>query len=131
MRVIRDDDVVSAAADPQKFSGQVWRTDVIVPAAAGAMAGLRFVYAPGARSHWHIHEEEQAIVALLGHGLAGWAGREGTVSLTAGDWWHVTPGIPHWHGAAPDAPFAHLAITAGGRTTWLHEVSDEDYLASR
>jgi len=127
MRVIRNDSLAAEPADADKFTGPVWRSDIIEPADRSHLSGLRFVYAPGARSHWHIHEREQAIVAVLGHGLVAWEGLGEPLSLSPGDWWHVTPGVPHWHGAAPDAPFAHLAVTAGGSTTWLHAVSDEDY----
>ena len=39
-------------------------------------------------------------------------------------------GVKHWHGAAPDSWFQHLAIEVpgdGGRNEWLEPVSDEDY----
>ena len=38
--------------------------------------------------------------------------------------------IKHWHGAAPDSWFSHLAKEAEGEETsneWLEVVSDEDY----
>ena len=38
--------------------------------------------------------------------------------------------VKHWHGAAPDSWFSHLAIEVEGEETsteWLEEVSDEDY----
>lgn len=36
-------------------------------------------------------------------------------------------------GTAPaeDSAFAHLAVTAGGATIWLHEVADQDYEIDR
>ena len=36
----------------------------------------------------------------------------------------------HWHGAAPDSWFAHLAVEANpqsNRNTWLGPVDDEQY----
>ena len=50
----------------------------------------------------------------------------------------VTPGkvinipaeVKHWHGAAPDSWFSHLAIEVAGEEAsneWLEAVSDEDY----
>ena len=127
MKVIHDDSTVSVLADATRFSGRVWRTDYIDPADEESLAGLRFVYEPGARSHWHVHEREQAIVAVYGRGLVAWEGLAAPIALRVGDWWHVEPQVPHWHGATPHAPFAHIAITAGGSITWLQEVSDDDY----
>ncbi len=39
----------------------------------------------------------------------------------------MEPGVPHWHGATRTTAFTHLALTAGGTTTWLHEVSEDEY----
>jgi len=67
------------------------------------------------------------IIGVDGHGLPCLQDGAGAVALDAGDWWHVTPGVPHWHGALAHTTFTHLAVNAGGATQWLHEVSDEDY----
>ncbi len=128
MQVIGSDDRPSALADPAQFTGRVWRTDLLTPPDTEHLAGVRFLYEPGARSHWHVHEREQVIIAVYGSGLVAWEGLAAPTSLGAGDWWHVRPGLPHWHGATRTAAFAHLAVTAGGSTTWLHEVSEAEYL---
>ena len=127
MRLIPDGSTASALADPAHFTGRVWRTDYIEPADDEGISGSRFLYEPGARSHWHIHEHEQAIIAVYGSGVVAWEGLGAPQSLEVGDWWHVQPGVPHWHGAVADSAFAHLAVTAGGATTWLHEVAEDDY----
>lgn len=127
MRIVTEHAAVSTRADPACFTGRVWRTDFITPTAAAGLSGIRFVYEPGARSFWHVHECEQAIIAVSGSGLVFWEGLDAPRQLEAGDWWHVVPGVPHWHGAGPDTLFSHLAVTAGGSTTWLHEVSMTDY----
>lgn len=39
-------------------------------------------------------------------------------------------GVKHWHGAAKDSWFAHIAIEVPGENTsneWLEPVSDEEY----
>ena len=130
MRVIPDRTAPSRLTDPAKFTGRVWRTDYIQPEDPTRLAGSRFLYEPGARSHWHVHENEQAIVAMHGSGVVSWEGLADGVRLDVGDWWHVEPGVPHWHGATDLTPFSHLALTAGGATTWLHEVSEADYRAA-
>jgi quercetin dioxygenase-like cupin family protein len=127
MRLIPDASATSSAADPTRFTGAVQRTDYIEPADAAALAGSRFRYQPGARSHWHVHEREQAIIAVEGRGLVAWEGLDAPHLLVAGDWWHVEPGVRHWHGATPDSVFAHLAVTAGGATLWHEAVSEDQY----
>jgi quercetin dioxygenase-like cupin family protein len=127
MRVIDDARTPSALADSTRFTGRVWRTDYLLPQDEEALAGSRFLYEPGARSHWHQHDREQAIVVVSGHGLVAWEGLDAPRLLAPGDWWHVTPGVPHWHGATPESTFAHLAVTAGGGTTWLREVTAQEY----
>lgn len=129
MRVIPEQTAVSALAASTAFTGRVWRTDYVVPPDLEGLAGSRFLYEPGARSFWHIHDHEQVIIVVHGVGLVSWEGLDSPVTVTVGDWWHVQPRIPHWHGATPDSPFAHLAVTAGGQTHWLGEVRQSDYLS--
>ena len=131
MKVTRDAETPAAPADAQQFAGQVTRKTFISADDSDGMSGLRFDYAPGAHSHWHIHEQEQAIVAVEGRGLVAWEGRDAPIELAPGDWWHVSAGVRHWHGATPDEPFSHLAINAGGGTTWVGEVTPEEYAAGR
>jgi quercetin dioxygenase-like cupin family protein len=115
-------------AEAAKFTGRVWRTDFLNPGDDHSLAGIAMSYEPGSRSFWHVHDHEQVIVVLFGNGMVCWEGLGAPELLSAGDWWHETPGVPHWHGASPDTTFAHLAITAGGGTRWLGEVSESEYL---
>jgi quercetin dioxygenase-like cupin family protein len=127
MKIIADRAATTSLVDPSHFTGRTWRTDYIEPVDDDALAGSRFMYEPGAHSFWHIHEHEQAIIAVYGTGLIAWEGLPTPHQLEVGDWWHVSPGVPHWHGATPHTAFAHLAVTAGGATIWLNEVSTADY----
>jgi quercetin dioxygenase-like cupin family protein len=127
MRVAREDSCPSVPASADNFTGSVWRTDFIRPE-TGLLSGSRFTYAPGARSHWHVLDEEQALVVVSGRGRLDWQGSDGPQDLGDGDWVYVAPGVPHWHGAQPDGVFAHVAVTAGPGIHWLGPVSDEDYL---
>jgi quercetin dioxygenase-like cupin family protein len=74
-----------------------------------------------------VHERQQAIIAVYGSGIIAREGLDAPISIGVGNWWRVDPGVTHWHGATTRCAFAHLAVTAGGRTIWLHEVSGEDY----
>ena len=45
----------------------------------------------------------------------------------------IAPNVEHWHGAAPDSWFAHIAIECNpgnNKVTWLSPVADEEYLTA-
>lgn len=50
--------------------------------------------------------------------------------LHSGDAVNIPPEVKHWHGAAPDSWFAHLAVEVpaeGSSNDWLEPVSDKEY----
>ena len=50
--------------------------------------------------------------------------------MKPGDCINIPTGVKHWHGAAPDEWFSHLAIEVpgeNGSNEWLEPVSDEEY----
>ena len=50
--------------------------------------------------------------------------------MMPGDCIHIPTGVKHWHGAAADSWFSHLAIEVPGEdcsNQWLEVVSDEQY----
>ena len=50
--------------------------------------------------------------------------------LHAGDVVNIPADVKHWHGAAHDSWFSHLAIEVPAENAsneWLEEVADEDY----
>ena len=52
------------------------------------------------------------------------------VELQPGDCVNIPEGVKHWHGAAPDSWFSHLAIEVPGENAgaeWLEAVSDDVY----
>jgi quercetin dioxygenase-like cupin family protein len=51
--------------------------------------------------------------------------------VVVGDAVVIHPGEKHWHGAAPGARGAHIAVNMNATTDWLEPVSDEDYSKSR
>ena len=94
-------------------------------------------FEPGCRNNWHIHHAKsgggQILLCTAGRGYYqewGQAPRE----LHPGDVVVIPPEVKHWHGAAPDSWFAHLAVEVPGEETsneWLEAVSDEAYGALR
>ena len=128
-------DVIPAAARPSRpgpaewFTGTVWLDEIAVGAPPSRLTFNRVTFAPGAQTHWHTHPVGQVIHVLSGVGRAQTAG--GPVrELRPGDTVVFAPGERHWHGAAPDRLFVHLAAQekeGGSSVTWLEPVSDADY----
>jgi len=78
-------------------------------------------FAPAGRTRWHSHAAGQILLIVSGRGRVGTRDSEHEVS--AGDIVYTPPGEEHWHGAAPDSPLHHVAITFGA-TSWLESVAD-------
>lgn len=85
------------------------------------------------RNNWHIHEADkgggQILICVAGRGYYQEWGKE-PQELHPGDVVNITPGVKHWHGAAPDSWFSHLAVEVPGencRSQWCEPVSEEDY----
>lgn len=50
--------------------------------------------------------------------------------MNPGDCINIPAEVKHWHGAAPDSWFSHLAIEVPGEKTsneWCEPVTDEEY----
>lgn len=108
------------------FSGQAYLEPLTDK--GGPIANVTFE--PSCRNNWHIHHKGGQI--LLVTGGKGWyqAWGEKPQKLLPGDVVNIPPEVKHWHGAAKDSWFSHLAveITADGASNeWLEAVSDEEY----
>ena len=107
------------------FTGTIWG-EVLLPPADGATLN-RVTFAPGARTFWHRHEGGQMLIGQAGRGMVV-TRSEAITPIGAGVIVHACPDEEHWHGALPDAFMTHLTCQLGGRTVWLEEVSEHDYL---
>lgn len=90
-------------------------------------------FEPKCRNNWHIHKAEngggQILVCLAGRGFYQEWGKS-VQKLQAGDVVNIPANVKHWHGAAPDSWFSHLAIEVpakNGETKWLEAVDDNAY----
>jgi quercetin dioxygenase-like cupin family protein len=115
----------TAGKPGSQFTGSAYPY-VTMPATDGVTINT-VDFTPGARTHWHHHENGQILQVLAGRGLIQSAGGPVRI-IRAGDTVWVPPGEAHWHGAAPDSFMVHTAISLG-TTTWADEVSDTDYTA--
>ena len=90
-------------------------------------------FEPGCRNNWHIHHASegggQMLICVGGRGYyQEWS--KGPRELRPGDTVNIPANVKHWHGAAPDSWFSHLAIEVPGENTsaeWCEPVSEEEY----
>lgn len=90
---------------------------------------LLLTFEPGCRNNWHSHSGGQLLIVTAGRGYYQAQGRPAR-ELHPGDVVEIPADAVHWHGAAPDSWFAHLAVEANpqsNRNTWLGPVDDEQY----
>ncbi len=85
-------------------------------------------FEPGCRNHWHIHKAEkgggQILLVTAGRGFYQEWGKPAR-ELKPGDVVNIPAGVKHWHGAAKDSAFQHLAIEVPGEgtsTEWCEPV---------
>lgn len=87
-------------------------------------------FEPGCRNHWHIHHKGgQILLCTAGRGYYQEWGKD-AVELNPGDVINIPPEVKHWHGAAPDSWFSHLAVEVpaeGGSNEWLEPVEESAY----
>lgn len=88
-------------------------------------------FEPGCRNNWHVHNGGgQILLVTAGRGWYQEWGQPARM-LGPGDVVNIPAGIKHWHGAARDSWFTHLAVAVpsdDGSTTWMEPVDDEQYL---
>ena len=90
-------------------------------------------FEPGCRNNWHVHHADrgggQMLICVGGRGYYQESGKE-AMEMTPGTVVNISVGVKHWHGAAPDSWFSHLALEIpgeNGSNEWLEPVSDSDY----
>ncbi len=87
-------------------------------------------FEPGCKNHWHIHHAKsgggQLLICVGGRGYYQEWGKE-PVEMTPGTVINIPANVKHWHGAADDSWFSHLAIETPGEETsteWCEAVVD-------
>ena len=105
----------------------------LCPLSTQQMSIANVTFEPGCRNFWHVHHAQQGggqiLICVRGRGWYQEWGKPAR-ALKAGDVVNIPTGVKHWHGAAGDAWFAHLAVgvpAVGGSTQWCEPVTDEQY----
>ena len=113
----------------QYFVGQSY----LAPLSKEQVGIFNVTFEPGCRNNWHIHHADkgggQILVCVGGHGYYQEWGKE-ALEMKPGDCINIPQGVKHWHGAAPDSWFSHLAIEVPGENNsneWLEKVDDSQY----
>ena len=113
------------------FDGQSY----LAPITTEQVPLFNVTFEPGCRNHFHIHHAKSGGgQMLIGVGGRGWYQEEGkeAVEILPGTVINIPANVKHWHGAAADSWFSHLAIEVAGEDTsteWCESVSDEVYNA--
>ena len=94
---------------------------------------LNVTFEPGCRNNLHVHHASdgggQILICVAGRGYYQEWGKD-AVEMKPGDCVNIPVGVKHWHGAAPDSWFSHLAIEVPGKESsneWLEPVTEEQY----
>ena len=103
------------------FSGKSF----LAPVSASQISIHNVTFAPGCQNNWHIHHAKsgggQILICVGGRGWYQEWGKE-PAAMKPGDCVNIPVGVKHWHGAAEDSWFSHLAIEIPGEETsteWL------------
>ena len=111
------------------FIGQSY----LAPLSTQQIGIYNVTFEPGCRNNWHIHHAKsgggQILVCVAGRGYYQEWGKPAQ-ELRPGDVVNIPVGVKHWHGAAPDSWFSHLAVEVPGDETsneWLEAVDNTVY----
>ena len=110
------------------FTGEVWLAQLSEHRELNVPM-FNVTFAPGCRNSWHSHKGGQILIATAGIGYYQEKGQPAR-RLFPSDIVEIASGVEHWHGAAPDSWFAHVAIECNPQSNaaiWLDPVSDEQY----
>lgn len=116
-------------ADAKYFTDKEWVKGLVSNDDTFNTLISNVVFEPSARNVWHTHPGGQIFIATEGTGYYEEKGKPIQI-LNKGDVVKIAPDIEHWHGAAPNSEFTHIAIntnTQRGKVEWLQPVTDEEY----
>ena len=111
------------------FIGQSY----LAPVSTKQVKIFNVTFEPKCRNNWHIHHAKsgggQMLIAVGGRGYYQEWGKE-PIEMNPGDVINIPANVKHWHGAAPDSWFSHLAVEIDGVETsneWFEQVTDKEY----
>jgi 4-carboxymuconolactone decarboxylase len=116
MKVLKPDEIPHEAANSPLFTGgPVTRQPLLTPEVSNDFNLAVVNFSAGARNKLHTHTSDQVLFVTAGKGIIATETRQEIIGV--GDVVHIPAAEKHWHGATPDSPFSHLALTTKGSTT--------------
>jgi 4-carboxymuconolactone decarboxylase len=116
----------------ERFTGSVRVDPLFGSDEPSGTSGAYVTFERRARTAWHTHPLGQTLIVTAGTGRVQSWGRS-VEEIREGDVVRIPPGVKHWHGASPNMPMTHIALTGaerGANAVWMEKVSDEQYGAS-
>ena len=133
MRAHAKETVFPIGAPNDAFAKYFVGQSYIAPVSTDQVGIFHVTFEPGCRNNWHVHHASegggQILVCVAGRGYYQEWGKA-AMEMKPGDCINIPAGVKHWHGAAPDSWFSHLAIEVPGKdgsNEWLEAVDDEQY----
>lgn len=110
----------------QYFIGRSW----LAPLGDPQLGAANVTFEPGCRNNWHVHHKGgQVLICVAGRGWYQEWGKPAQ-ELHPGDVVSIPPEVKHWHGAARDSWFQHIALAVpaeGDSAEWLEPVTDKEH----
>ena len=126
-------EIMFPIGEPNPYGDYFVVQSYLAPVSTEQIPIYNVTFEPACRNNWHIHHAKngggQMLICIGGRGWYQEYGKEPR-ELHAGDIVNIPAEVKHWHGAAKDSWFAHLAVEIqgeDGNTEWCDPVSDEEY----
>lgn len=111
------------------FTGQSY----LAPLSTSQVGIYNVTFEPKCRNNWHIHHADkgggQILICVSGRGYYQEWSKE-AILMNPGDIINIPAGVKHWHGAASDCWFSHIAVEVPGENCsneWLEAINDYEY----
>ena len=119
--------------EPNPYGDYFVGQSYLAPLSMQQVPMFNVTFEPGCRNNWHIHHARggggQMLICVGGRGYYQEWGKD-AVEMRPGTVINIPTKVKHWHGAAADSWFSHIAVEVPGeegKTEWMESVSDEDY----
>ncbi len=119
--------------EPNPYSQYFSGASYLAPVSEDQVNIYNVTFEARCRNNWHIHHASSGGgQMLIGVGGRGWYQEFGkdAVEILPGTVVNIPANVKHWHGAAADGYFSHLAVEIAGENQsneWLEPVTDEEY----
>ena len=126
-------EIMFPIGEPNPYGDYFVGQSYLSPVSTEQIPIYNVTFEPACRNNWHIHHAKsgggQMLICIGGRGWYQEYGKEPR-ELNPGDIVNIPAEVKHWHGAAKESWFAHLAIEIPGEdgsTEWCEPVSDDEY----